>query len=89
MSSIPRRLIAVGFTVAAVITAPITVELVLAGIDLTRLLDDPPRLLTQPLKGAVLSRGRVRGQLRGIDRDRPDVHHPRPPAERQHLHKQL
>ena len=67
------------------IAARIAVELILGSVDLARLLQDLPGELLV-IEVAVM-RG-VRVHLRPIDRDHPDLHEARLPAEPQHLAEQ-
>ena len=68
------------------VTARVTVLLVLGLVGRDRLLDDLPR---DPVIVNVRVTARVRGQLRAIDRDDPEVTRPGPGAEPQHRTEQL
>jgi hypothetical protein len=77
----PAATVAGAQRLGQLVAARVTVELVLALIDLGRLTQDRPRELTEVAVGV---HRRVRRHLRAIDRDHPDRRQTNPRAQLQH-----
>jgi hypothetical protein len=71
------------------VAARVAEPLVLASVDIVGLGQNPLDLLADLLVRPVRRQPSVRGELRAVQRDRPDPDHPRLLAHRQHLHEQV
>ena len=78
----------IGQLARQLVAARVAKLLVLGGVDLVGLGQDPLDLLADLLVGPVGRQARVGGDLGAVHGDRPDPHHPGLGAHRQDLHEQ-